>query len=160
MIFYGIVFTIGAVGGYSLTRLILKRRERTFATPKFVAKKKEIVESKEIIVEEPKDFEELVKLLKDKFMVSDVTLSTTDGFPIASTIEDPEEISALAPELLKSVGRVLKSRDFIISSKDRKIAVFEINPEIICTIQADRDIHFVEIEKIREEILKFMEVRA
>jgi len=155
---------VGIVSGYYITRL-LKRREKTESLSfEAISKSREVIKTEKSIVneiKEPKDFADLVKFLRDKFMLSEVTLSTYEGLPIASTLDDPEEISALAPEILKDVGKnILKSKEITIGGKAYKMSIFEVTPDVICTIQSTRDIPFVEIEKIREEIREFMEVRS
>ncbi len=153
---------LGVVVGYSVTRLIVGKKEEEVVSVETVSKSRDIVKPKEVVekVEEPKDFSDLVRFLKDKYMLSEVTLSTYEGLPIASTLDDPEEISALAPEILKDVGGILKSKEVIIGGKYYKMCVFEVTPEVICTIQTTRDVPFVEIDRIREEIRRFMEVKT
>lgn len=155
---------VGALSGYSVTRLIVKRREKTETfSVETISKSKDVVKPKEEVksaVEEPKDFTDLVKMLRDKYMLSEVTLSTYEGLPIASTLRDPEEISALAPEILKDVGKILNSKEIVVGGRAYKMSIFEVTPEVICTVQTTRDLPFVEIEKIKDEIRKFMEVRT
>ncbi len=153
---------VGAISGYLVTRLVAGRKKEEVVSIETVSKSREIVKPKEVVerIEEPKDFTELVRFLKDKYMLSEVTLSTYEGLPIASTLDDPEEISALAPEILKDVGGILKSKEVVIGGKYYKMCVFEVTPEVICTIQTTRDVPFVEIDRIREEVKRFMEVKT
>jgi hypothetical protein len=89
-----------------------------------------------------------------------ITLATPDGFPIASTSDKPEEESAIAPEILGKVGkRVFNTGEVILSGKDYKLSVFEVNKDVIGFVKSSRDIHFIEIEKIRGEINRFLEVK-
>ena len=154
---------LGVIAGYYITKALTKRRSEETVEYSIVERKKDYVKPKEPVktfIGEPRDFNELVLSLRDRFMLSEVTLATFDGIPIASTGDNPEEISALAPEILKKVGGILKTNSVIVSGKDYRIGVFEINQDVIGCVKANRDIHFVEIEKIREEVNKFMEVRA
>ncbi len=156
MIDYVLAGVVGFLSGYSITKLVRRERKEKLEFPK-VETKVSILPSKNPSVD-VKDFNELVGYLRDKYMLENVTLSTYEGFPIASTLEDPEELSALAPELLKSVRTISDIKEVVISGKGENIAVFEVNPEIICTLQAKRDIYHAEIEKIKSEILNFVGV--
>ena len=115
---------------------------------------------KSTTIKEPEDFNELVRYLRDKFLLIDITLATSDGFPIASTSDKPEDESAIAPEILQKIGRKIFDADkVILLGKDYKLGVFEINPDVIGFIKASRDIHFIEIDKIKEEVNKFLETK-
>jgi len=157
-----LIFTalFGAIAGYSITRVLVRRERGEMEYRSIERRKAEVKPREERELVEPRDFNELVRYLRDRFMLSDVTLATTDGFPIASTGENPEEISALAPEILKKVGGILNSRSIILSGKDYRMGVFEINQDVIGCVKSGRDIHLVEIEMIRDEVNRFMEVRA
>ena len=157
-----VVVVLGGVLGFTFGRVVVRRGERVEYVeylPKNTVRQ-EIVRSTEKPLIEPKDFNELVEYLRDKFMLLDITLATPDGFPIASTSDKPEEESAIAPEILGKVGkRVFNTGEVILSGKDYKLSVFEVNKDVIGFVKSSRDIHFIEIEKIRGEINRFLEVK-
>ena len=109
--------------------------------------------------EQPSDFNELVRYLNDKYMLLDVTLATYDGLPIASNSQNPEEDSAMAPELLKMIMKQMNTDTAVISGRDYKLAIFEVSPDIICYARLRRDISIAELDRIRREICDFMEVK-
>ncbi|WP_457550128.1 hypothetical protein [Archaeoglobus sp.] len=153
---------LGVVVGYAVTRYATKSKEKDTESYKIVmsGKKKDIINTGEKEMVEPSDFNELVNYLKNKYILSEVTLATTDGFPIASTSQDAEIISALAPEILKRVGKIVESKEVVISGRDFKLGVFEINEDVIGFIKANRDIHFIEIDRIKEDVNRFMGVTS
>ncbi|WP_456327525.1 hypothetical protein [Archaeoglobus sp.] len=160
-----ILIALGLIGvtiGYAVTRYATKSKEEEIKSYKIVIsdKKKRIIDTRERETIEPSDFNELVNHLKNKYMLSEVTLATVDGFPIASTSQDAEVISAFAPEILRRVGKIVNSNMVIISGRDFKLGVFKINEDVIGCVKANRDIHFIEIDRIKEEVNRFMGVTA
>jgi len=160
-VFEVLAVVLGVFLGYFMTRFLIKResREKVKYIPAKNTVKEDVVKPSPI--KEPEDFNELVKYLRDKFMLLDVTLATPDGFPIASTSDKPEEESAIAPEILRKIGQnVFNSNEVILLGKNYKLGVFEINPDVIGFIKASRDIHFIEIDKIKREVSRFLEVKV
>jgi hypothetical protein len=105
----------------------------------------------------PSDFQDLIGYLSDKYMLLDLTLSTSEGLPVASNSTSPEEDAAIAPEILRMLGEMVDSDKIIISGKNEKILVFRADPEIIVHARVRRDITAIEIEKLKDEITRFME---
>jgi hypothetical protein len=166
-----IVAVFGITFGYIITRKILKRIESSRSEKNVIEIDDKIIKdklirtsmaessSKDFSKEQPSDFNELVRYLNDKYMLLDVTLATYDGLPIASNSQNPEEDSAMAPELLKSIMKQMNTDTAIISGRDYKLAIFEVSPDVICYARLRRDISIAEIDRIRKEIREFMEVR-
>ena len=163
---------IGGIAiGYFFAKKLLKRAisgnlEKDFmlAKEKFIKDKITKVtadesSSKGSSKDQPLDFNELVNYLNDKYMLVDITLATYDGLPIASNSQNPEEDSAMAPELLKIIMKQMNTDTAIISGRDYKLAIFEVSPDVICYARLRRDISIAEIDRIRKEIREFMEVR-
>jgi hypothetical protein len=160
-VFEVIAIVLGILLGYYITRIVVGRRSVEMV--KYMPAKNTVREEviKHSPIKEPEDFNELVKSIRDKFMLLDVTLATSDGFPIASTSDKPEDESAIAPEILRKIGKnVFNSKEVILLGKDYKLGVFEINPDVIGFIKASRDIHFIEIDKIKNEVNRFLEVKV
>jgi len=160
-VFEVLAVVLGVFFGYIVTRALIKRESHEKV--KYIPAKNTVKEGvvKPSPMKEPEDFNELVRYLRDKFMLLDVTLATPDGFPIASTSDKPEDESAIAPEILRKIGKnVFNSNEVILLDKNYKLGVFEINPDIIGFIKATRDIHFIEIDKIKKEVNRFLEVKV
>jgi len=167
---------LSGVLGAVITKIILKRKENkeikedttrektTKETTVTVQKNLEPSPNPTILRERintnytPTDFQDLVNYISDKYMLIDITLLTSEGLPIASNSNSPEEDAAIAPEILRIVGEIVKSDKIIISGKNEKILVFKIHPEVIAYTRVRREITGIEIEKLKEEITKFMEV--
>ncbi len=166
---------LGGILGAVITKIILERKENKEIKEDTTKEKtreritapvqKKLESSPEPILRErintnytPTDFQDLVNYLSDKYMLIDITLLTSEGLPIASNSNSPEEDAAIAPEILRIVGEIVKSDKIIISGKNEKILVFKIHPEVIAYTRVRREITGIEIEKLKEEITKFMEV--
>ncbi len=171
---------LGGILGAVITKIILERKENKeikedttkeeTREERVVPVQKKLKSSSEPIIKEqininyintnyiPTDFQDLVNYLSDKYMLIDITLLTSEGLPIASNSNTPEEDAAIAPEILRIVGEIVKSDKIIISGKNEKILVFKIHPEVIAYTRVRREITGIEIEKLKEEITKFMEV--
>ena len=105
----------------------------------------------------PSDFQDLVNYLRDKYMLIGITLTTAEGLPIASNSPFAEEDAAAAPEILKMVNRMVDSDRVMISGRDEKIIVLSVDPEIVAHIRTKRELAAVELERLREEIIRFVE---
>jgi len=90
-------------------------------------------------------------------MLTDVTLLTPEGLPIASNSSSPEEDAAIAPELIKIGKSMLNSSRIIISGENTRILVMQVSPDVLLHARVARDISRREIERVGEEIKIILE---
>ncbi|AAB90024.1 MULTISPECIES: hypothetical protein [Archaeoglobus] len=105
----------------------------------------------------PSDLSEFVDYLCNKYMLSDVTLLTPDGLPIASNSPTPEEDAAIAPELIKVGKGMLNSSRILLSGENTRVLVMQVNPDVLLHARVARDISKREIERIGEEVNMVLE---
>jgi predicted regulator of Ras-like GTPase activity (Roadblock/LC7/MglB family) len=102
----------------------------------------------------PKDFNELVEHLVNRYMLVEATLVSSEGLPIASNSANAEEESAIAPEIVKIMKRTINSDAVTISGRDMKVILFEVTPDVICYAKARRDVSLAEIERMKSDIMQ------
>jgi len=105
----------------------------------------------------PNDIQALVDYLRDKYMLLNVTLSTTEGLLVASNSPSAEEDAAMAPEILRMASKIVNADRIVVSGENGKILVFKVNPEIVAHIRVTKDLTESEIKRLKEEITRFME---
>jgi len=106
------------------------------------------------IYQVPKDFNELVEYLVNRYMLVEATLASSEGLPIASNSANAEEESAIAPEIVKIMKRTINSDAVTISGRDMKVILFEVTPDVICYAKARRDVSLAEIERMKSDIMQ------
>ena len=154
----------GVLIGFAVTEVILGEKKKSEEIKTIIEIKDEKAATISGILKEPSgvdyvptDFQDLVDHLRDKYMLLDLTISTSEGLLVASNSQSAEEDAATSPEILRMLGGMLDSDVITISGKDEKIIVFRVDPEIIAYARVKRDIAAVEIERMKEEIIRFME---
>ncbi|MEM0302920.1 MAG: hypothetical protein QXU31_05730 [Archaeoglobaceae archaeon] len=107
--------------------------------------------------EGPKTVEDLPGYIATKYLLSEVTLLTPDGLPIASNSSTPDEDTAEGPEIIKFAKRVLDSDRIVIAGGESRLLVMEINPEVLIYAKTMRDISRPEMERIKGELNTILE---
>jgi len=107
--------------------------------------------------EGPKTVEDLPGYIATKYLLSEVTLLTPDGLPIASNSSTPDEDTAEGPEIIKFAKRVLDSDRIVIAGGESRLLVIEINPEVLIYAKTMRDISRPEMERIKGELNTILE---
>ncbi|MCS7130309.1 MAG: hypothetical protein NZ872_02700 [Archaeoglobaceae archaeon] len=105
----------------------------------------------------PSSLDELLKYISGKYMLSEVTLLTPDGLPIASNSSTPEEDTANAPEFIKVANQLLNSDRIVLAGGDNRIVVLQINPDVLLYAKVARELSRPELEKLRGEVNKILE---
>jgi predicted regulator of Ras-like GTPase activity (Roadblock/LC7/MglB family) len=162
MILEIVAVTSGGAIGYLVTWKLLEMQRRE-EEREILRKKREVIsEVAEKVSEErsenvPKDLQELVDYLCDKYMLYDLTLLTHDGLPIASNSSDPIEDAAIAPEVLKTVRELVSSDKIVVSGEDKKLVVFEVNSDVVLYARTVRDLTSKQVEMLKNEVNSFLE---
>lgn len=165
MLYEVLAIVSGGVLGFGVTWAYLshaikeeKTKEEEMRRVKVSAVTSSIEPKAEVKIDKPpSDLSEFVEYLSNKYMLSDVTLLTPDGLPIASNSSAPEEDAAIAPELLKVGKGLLNSSRIIISGENTKVLVMQITPDIMLHARVARDISRREIERIGDEVKMVLE---
>ncbi len=151
----------GGVLGFAVTYKIIERgtKEETGRIVEVARTKVTVGEKRrEYEVDKlPTSLDELADYISKKYMLSEVTLLTSDGLPVVSNSVDPERDAATAPEILKTVRRLLESDSAVLSSGGNRILVMKINPDVILHARLTRDISRKEMESMREEVDAILE---
>jgi len=165
MLYEVLAIVSGGVLGFGVTWAYLSHaikeeetKEDEIRKAKVSAVTSSIEPKSEVKIEKPpSDLSEFVDYLSSKYILSDVTLLTTDGLPIASNSSTPEEDAAIAPELLKVGKSLLNSSRISISGENTRVLVMQITPDIMLHARVARDISRREIERIGEEVKMVLE---
>lgn len=105
----------------------------------------------------PSSLEELLNYISGKYMLSEVTLLTPDGLPIASNSSTPEEDTANAPEFIKLANQLLNSDRIVLSGGENRVVVIQINPDVLLYAKVARELSRPELEKLRGEVNTILE---
>ncbi|MDI9642355.1 MAG: hypothetical protein QXQ38_03150 [Archaeoglobaceae archaeon] len=100
----------------------------------------------------PSNLDELLKYISGKYMLSEVTLLTPDGLPIASNSSTPDEDTANAPEFIKVANQLLNSDRIVLAGGDNRVVVLQINPDVILYAKIARELSRPELEKLKSEV--------
>uniref|UniRef100_A0A7C3RAP7 Roadblock/LAMTOR2 domain-containing protein n=1 Tax=Archaeoglobus fulgidus TaxID=2234 RepID=A0A7C3RAP7_ARCFL len=165
MLYEVIVIVLGGVLGFGVTWAYLsqamrqeKAKEEEIRIAKVSTVTSSIEPKGEIKIDKPpSDLTEFVEYLSGKYMLTDVTLLTPEGLPIASNSSSPEEDAAIAPELIKIGKSMLNSSRIIISGENTRILVMQVSPDVLLHARVARDISRREIERVGEEIKIILE---
>lgn len=155
-------FGIGFVVTWKLLQSGMTKEEKIAETVR-KAKLSEVVETIEKsevlpkLQESPKTVEELPGYIATKYLLSEVTLLTPDGLPIASNSSTPDEDTAEGPEIIKFAKRVLDSDRIVIAGGESRLLVMEINPEVLIYAKTMRDVSRPEMERIKSELNTILE---
>ncbi len=165
MVYEVLAIVSGGVLGFGVTWVYLnyalkegKAKEEEIRRVKISNVASSIEPTAEIKMEKPpSDLTEFVDYLSSKYMLSDVTLLTPDGLPIASNSPTPEEDAAIAPELIKVGKGLLNSSRILLSGENTRVLVMEVNPDVLLHARVARDLSKREVERIGEEVNMVLE---
>lgn len=105
----------------------------------------------------PSNLDELLNYISGKYMLSEVTLLTPDGLPIASNSSTPEEDTANAPEFIKVANQLLNSDRIVLAGGENRVVVMQINPDVLLYAKVARELSRPELEKLRSEVNTILE---
>jgi len=105
----------------------------------------------------PKKIDELPAYIANKYMLTEVTLLTPEGLPVASNSTTVEEDTAEGPEIIKFAKRLLDSDRILLAGGENRLLVMEINPEVLLYAKITRDISRPEMERIKGELNTLLE---
>lgn len=154
-------FGIGFVVTWRFVEIGIRREEEKIGEIR-KAKIAELTGKIESVVESvpekmPSSLEELLNYISGKYMLSEVTLLTPDGLPIASNSSTLEEDTANAPEFIKVANQLLNSDRIVLGGGDTRVVVVQINPDVLLYAKVARDLSRPELEKLRNEVNTMLE---
>ncbi len=154
-------FGIGFIVTWRFVEIGVRREEEKFDEVR-KAKIAELTSKIEIPAEvrlekPPSSLEELLSYISEKYMLSELTLLTPDGLPIASNSSTPEEDTANAPEFIKVANQLLNSDRIVLTGGDTRIVVIQINPDVLLYAKVARELSRLELEKLRGEVNSMLE---
>lgn len=112
------------------------------------------------VVEErppPKSLDELVEYIATKYMLSDVTLLTSDGLPIVSNSKDAERSAATAPEIMRMARSIFESEWVFLDSGSERLLVAQVSPDVLLHARTTRELTRREVESLRSEVGSILE---
>lgn len=154
-------FGIGFIVTWRFVEIGVRREEEKFDEVR-KAKIAELTSKIEVPAEvrlekPPSSLEELLSYISEKYMLSELTLLTPDGLPIASNSSTPEEDTANAPEFIKVANQLLNSDRIVLTGGDTRIVVIQINPDVLLYAKVARELSRLELEKLRGEVNSMLE---
>ncbi|MDK2794969.1 MAG: hypothetical protein PWQ22_97 [Archaeoglobaceae archaeon] len=152
-------FGIGFVVTWRFVEVGVRREEEKIGEVRKakIAVTEKIENAVEPISEKPSSLEELLNYIGRKYMLSEITLLTPDGLPIASNSSTPEEDTANAPEIIKLANQLLNSDRIVLSGGENRVVVVQINPDVLLYAKVARELSRPEIEKLKVEVNTILE---